>query len=53
MSSAATSKRNGGFDPNTILATIGQGRKSLTVAKKHRIFTEGKVAEAVLYIKKG
>jgi hypothetical protein len=33
-------QENGGFDPNTILATIGKGTKILSVAKKRMIFTE-------------
>ena len=31
---AAASKKNGGFDPDMFLATIGDGRKILTVPKK-------------------
>jgi CRP/FNR family transcriptional regulator, cyclic AMP receptor protein len=46
-------KKNHGFDPNTFLATIGQGRKSLAVSKKHGIFTQGEAADAVFYIQKG
>jgi CRP/FNR family transcriptional regulator, cyclic AMP receptor protein len=53
MSSAAASKRNREFNPNTFLATIGEGRKSVTAVKKHRIFTQGDPADAVFYIQKG
>ena len=53
MSPVATSKKNGGFDPNTFLATIGRGRTSLTVSKKHGIFSQGDAADAVFYIQKG
>ncbi len=41
------------FSPDTFLATIGAGRKILTVAKDHSIFTQGDVADAVFYIQKG
>ncbi len=49
----AGSKKNREFDPLTFLATIGEGRKSLTVAKKQGIFTQGDAADAVFYIQKG
>ena len=41
------------FDPHTFLATIGAGRKLVTLAKKQMIFTQGKEADAVFYIQKG
>jgi CRP/FNR family transcriptional regulator, cyclic AMP receptor protein len=41
------------FDPNTFLATIGEGRKLLAVAKKQTIFTQGDGADAVFYIQTG
>jgi CRP/FNR family cyclic AMP-dependent transcriptional regulator len=47
----ATTKRE--FNPRTFLATIGDGRKILTVPKKQSIFTQGDVADAVFYIQKG
>jgi CRP/FNR family cyclic AMP-dependent transcriptional regulator len=53
MATAAVSKKNRGFDPSTFLATIGEGRKSLTVSKKQGIFTQGDAADAVFYIQKG
>src|SRR5437588_5690755 len=53
MSSVVASKKNRKFDHSTFLATIGQGRKSLTVAKKERIFTQGDAADAVFYIQNG
>jgi CRP/FNR family transcriptional regulator, cyclic AMP receptor protein len=46
-------KKSRAFNPSSFLATIGQGRKSLTVAKKHRIFTQGETADAVFYIQRG
>ncbi len=41
------------FDPNTFLATIGEGRKSLSAPRKQGIFTQGDPADAVYYIQKG
>jgi CRP/FNR family cyclic AMP-dependent transcriptional regulator len=52
MASAARKKARE-FDPTTFLATIGGGRKNLTVSKKQGIFTQGDAADAVFYIQKG
>jgi CRP-like cAMP-binding protein len=41
------------FDPGIFLATIGEGRKSVSVAKKRGIFTQGDPADSVFYIQKG
>jgi len=41
------------FDPNTFLATIGEGRRIVAVAKKQTVFTQGDRADAVFYIQKG
>jgi CRP/FNR family transcriptional regulator, cyclic AMP receptor protein len=41
------------FDPNTFLATIGEGRKIASVQKKQTIFTQGDRADAVFYVQKG
>jgi len=49
----AVAKKNRGFDPNTFLATIGVGRKILTVPTKQRIFTQGDKSDAVFYIQTG
>ena len=53
MGSVAVAKKKRGFDPSTFLATIGEGRKSLIVSKRQRIFTQGDAADAVFYIQKG
>jgi CRP/FNR family transcriptional regulator, cyclic AMP receptor protein len=53
MRSTAASKKPRAFDPDTFLATIGNGRKSLAVARRKRIFTQGDPADAVFYIQKG
>jgi CRP-like cAMP-binding protein len=46
-------KKNGGFIPGTFLATIGEGRKILTFAKKQMIFSQGDQADAIFYVQKG
>ncbi len=53
MGSVAASKKHNGFNPITFLATIGVGRKSLTISGKQGIFTQGDPADAVFYIQKG
>jgi CRP/FNR family transcriptional regulator, cyclic AMP receptor protein len=53
MNSTAATKKNRGFDPNTFLATIGDGRKILAVPKKQSIFTQGDRADTVFYIQRG
>jgi len=46
-------KKNIEFDPNTFLATIGEGRKLLTASKKKTIYAQGAEADSVFYIQKG
>jgi CRP/FNR family cyclic AMP-dependent transcriptional regulator len=41
------------FDPKTFLATIGAGRKRMSVPGKQSIFAQGENADAVFYIQKG
>jgi CRP/FNR family cyclic AMP-dependent transcriptional regulator len=41
------------FDANTFLATIGDGRKLLSVPRKQSIYAQGEAADAVFYIQKG
>jgi CRP/FNR family transcriptional regulator, cyclic AMP receptor protein len=53
MRPTAVSKKSREFDPNTFLATIGEGSKNLVVSKKQRIFAQGAAADAVFYIQKG
>ncbi|MGB8010187.1 MAG: Crp/Fnr family transcriptional regulator [Terriglobales bacterium] len=50
---ALVNKKSREFDPNTFLATIGEGRKQLTFAKKQGIFTQGDPADSVFYIQEG
>ena len=53
MAPLAAGKKTREFDPDTFLATIGEGRKSLAVSRKQRIFAQGDPADAVFYIQKG
>lgn len=41
------------FNPDTFLATIGAGRKILSVPKKQVIFAQGDSADAVFFVQKG
>ena len=41
------------FDPDTFLATIGEGRKVMSFPKKQTIFAQGDAADAVFYVQKG
>jgi CRP/FNR family transcriptional regulator, cyclic AMP receptor protein len=53
MSPTVVTKKSRVFDPDHFLATIGQGRKAMVVARKKRIFTQGDPADAVFYIQRG
>lgn len=53
MSTPLKSKNLRDFDPNTFLATIGEGRKNLVFSKKQIVFAQGDVADCVFYIQKG
>jgi CRP/FNR family cyclic AMP-dependent transcriptional regulator len=53
MRSSVGIKKKQGFDPDHFLATIGQGRRTLSVRKKQGVFTQGDAADAVFYIEKG
>ena len=53
MESVAVSRKNRAFDPSIFLATIGEGRKSLTLSRSQGIFAQGDAADAVFYIQKG
>ena len=46
-------KKNGGFNPDVFLATIGDGRKILSVPKRKVIFSQGEEADSVFYVQKG
>src|SRR5271167_3865620 len=53
MGSPAPLTKSREFNPTTFLATIGEGRKNLTFAKKQGIFAQGDVADAVFYLQRG
>jgi len=53
MRSSAAPTTTRGFDPDTFLATIGDGRKIVSVPMKQMIFAQGDAADAVYYIQKG
>jgi len=53
MVSHGLPSKNSKFNPNTFLATIGEGRKNLTFAKKQAVFAQGDTADAIFYIQKG
>jgi CRP-like cAMP-binding protein len=52
-STTRTNKKGREFNPNTFLATIGEGRTNLTIAKKQGVFAQGDLADAVFYIQSG
>lgn len=53
MATVGRAKKRRGFDQGAFLATIGDGRKSLAVSRKHGIFSQGDVADAIYFIQKG
>jgi CRP/FNR family transcriptional regulator, cyclic AMP receptor protein len=53
MARIAVGKNEREFNPNTFLATIGEGRKIVAVLKKQTIYTQGDRADAVFYIQTG
>ena len=48
-----SAKKECNFDPKEFLATIGQGRRIVAVAKKQTIYAQGASCDAVFYIQKG
>jgi CRP-like cAMP-binding protein len=53
MSPVGIAKKNREFDPEALLATIGEGRKAMLFAKKRTIFAQGNPADAVFYLQTG
>ena len=53
MPKSAELNTNRGFNPDTFLATIGDGRKMLSISKRQTIFAQGDPADAVFYVQKG
>ncbi|MGB2624516.1 MAG: Crp/Fnr family transcriptional regulator [Candidatus Acidiferrum sp.] len=48
-----TSKNGREFDPNTFLATIGEGRKAIRFSKNQAIFAQGDPGDAIFYLQTG
>jgi CRP/FNR family transcriptional regulator, cyclic AMP receptor protein len=53
MTPTPRAKKGPEFDPDSFLATIGEGRKIVTAAKKQTIYAQGDVADSVFYVQKG
>jgi len=53
MSPGAVAKKSRVFDPEALLATVGEGRKAVRFLKKQTIFAQGDVADAVFYLQSG
>jgi CRP/FNR family transcriptional regulator, cyclic AMP receptor protein len=48
-----SAKKECNFDPQQFLATIGQGRRIMTAARKQTIYAQGAACDAVFYILTG
>jgi CRP-like cAMP-binding protein len=48
-----SAKKKCNFDPQQFLATIGEGRRIVTAAKKQTIYAQGAACDAVFYIRTG
>jgi hypothetical protein len=53
ISPTISAKKECNFDPGKFLATIGAGRRIVVAAKKHIIYAQGAVCDAVFYIQTG
>jgi CRP/FNR family cyclic AMP-dependent transcriptional regulator len=53
MSPGAVAKKSRVFDPEALLATVGEGRKAVRFLKKQTIFAQGDAADAVFYLQSG
>jgi CRP/FNR family transcriptional regulator, cyclic AMP receptor protein len=53
MSPVGIVKKSREFDPEALLATIGQGRKPMHFPKRRTIFAQGTPADAVFYLQTG
>jgi CRP-like cAMP-binding protein len=53
MGPPAAAKKRRDFDPQTFLATIGEGRKIVLFPMQQTIFAQGDTADAVFYIQTG
>jgi CRP/FNR family transcriptional regulator, cyclic AMP receptor protein len=50
---SAVGKKNRDFDPQAFLASIGDGRRIVSLTKKRVVFAQGDPADAVFYIQRG
>jgi CRP-like cAMP-binding protein len=53
MAPMVAAKRRRDFDPKTFLATIGEGRRIVSAAKKDLIYAQGAASDSVFYIQSG
>jgi CRP/FNR family transcriptional regulator, cyclic AMP receptor protein len=53
ISPIISAKKACNFDPRKFLATIGEGRRIVAVAKKQTIYAQGAACDAVFYIQTG
>jgi CRP/FNR family transcriptional regulator, cyclic AMP receptor protein len=53
VSPGAVAKKSREFDPEALLAVIGEGRKAVLFPKKQTIFAQGDPADAVFYLQTG
>ena len=53
MSLIVATKTKRDFDPKMFLATIGEGRKIVPIAKKQTVYVQGAPCDAVFYIQSG
>jgi CRP/FNR family transcriptional regulator, cyclic AMP receptor protein len=53
MSPSAVAKKSREFDPEALLAVVGEGRKAMLFPKKQTIFAQGEPADAVFYLQTG
>jgi CRP/FNR family cyclic AMP-dependent transcriptional regulator len=53
MKPAVPARKKRAFNPQVFLATLGEGRKMLSIRKRQRIYTQGDEADSVFYIQNG
>src|SRR5438552_7825280 len=53
MSPGGIATKSREFDPEALLATVGEGRKAMLFPKKQTIFAQGDAADALFYLQTG
>jgi hypothetical protein len=53
MCPGAVAKKSRTFDPEALLATVGEGRRAMRFPKKQTLFAQGDAADAVFYLQSG